>query len=299
MKILITGASGLIGSELVRELVLKKHKVVVLTRNITKAKKKLPYPIKFYLGEEGMPPPKALQGIQGVINLMGETIASKRWTKRQKKKIYDSRVQNTKNLVQALKEQKLDFFISASAIGYYPHHSTESLNEESAAGKGFLAKICKAWEKEALESRAKRVVIFRLGVVLSNKGGALTKLLPIFRMNLGGTIGLGKRQFNWIHLKDVIYFLCLAISEKKYKGIFNLLSPNPVNNKEFTKILAKTLHRTTFLPVVPILLKWFYGDMSSLLLDDQKISPQKLLQLRHPFLYPKIEDALSNIIGDF
>ena len=142
MKILITGASGLIGSELVQDLVLKKHKIVVLTRNIAKAKKKLPYPIRFYLGKEGIPPQEALQGIQGVINLMGETIARKRWTKRQKKKIYDSRIQNTKNLVQALKEQKLDFFISASAIGYYPHHSPEKLNEESAAGKGFLAKIC-------------------------------------------------------------------------------------------------------------------------------------------------------------
>ena len=249
MKILITGASGLIGSELVQDLVLKKHKIVVLTRNIAKAKKKLPYPIRFYLGKEGIPPQEALQGIQGVINLMGETIARKRWTKRQKKKIYDSRIQNTKNLVQALKEQKLDFFISASAIGYYPHHSPEKLNEESAAGKGFLAKICTAWEKEALESKAKRVVICRLGVVLSSKGGVLTKLLPIFRMNLGGTIGLGKRQFNWIHLKDVVYFLCLAISEKKYKGIFNLLSPNPINNKEFTKILAKTLHRTAFFPI--------------------------------------------------
>ena len=117
-------------------------------------------------------------------------------------------------------------------------------------------------------------------------------------MNLGGTIGLGKRQFNWIHLKDVVYFLCLAISEKKYKGIFNLLSPNPINNKEFTKILAKTLHRTAFFPIAPIFLKIVYGEMSSLLLDEQRIVPQKLLELKHPFLYPNIHAALSNIIED-
>ncbi len=296
MKILITGASGLIGSELVEELYLSRHEIVVLTRDLAVAKKKLPYLIKFHLWKKGAPPQEALQGIQGVINLMGENIAKKRWTKRQKKKIYDSRVQNTKSLVQALKEQKLDFFISASAIGYYPNCSSQNLVEESATGKGFLAEVCKAWEKEALQAKAKKIVILRLGAVLSSKGGVLAKLIPIFRMNLGGSIGLGKRAFNWIHFKDVVYFLRLAVSEKKYNGVFNLVSPNPVSNKKFTKILAQTLQRTAFFPIAPIFLKMVYGEMSSLLLNEQRVIPQKLLQLQHPFLYPDIKDALASII---
>ena len=294
MKILVTGATGLIGSALCKELFLQKHQLVIITRNIERAKKKLQLPIQYYKWQAESIPEEALAGVKGVIHLSGENIAQKRWSQKQKNIIYNSRVTSTKNLVQALNQRKesLDFFFSASAIGYYSINSGQNLTENSSRGNSFLAKVCDSWEKEAQKIKAKRIVIFRLGMVLSSLGGVLGKLLPIFKLGLGGPIGRGNRQLSWIHLQDVLRFLTLAINDERYQGIVNLVAPQLVTNLTFTKILAKSLNRFAVFPVPPLLLKILLGEMSCLMLGEQKVIPDKLNRLNYHFLYPKIETAL-------
>lgn len=295
MKILITGATGLIGRELVKELFIAGYFLVVLTRNKEKAKKILPFPIEFLEWKDIL---TNSLSVQGVIHLMGENIGKKRWSKKQKNKIYDSRVQATKKLVQILqqKNQKLDFFFSASAIGYYKASSREQ-NEASPSGTGFLASLCCAWEKEAKKAIAKRIVIFRLGMVLGRQGGALETLLSIFRLGLGGKIGWGKSPQNtwisWIALEDVIRFLQQAIIDKNYQGVFNLTSPHPVNNAEWTRMLSQTLKMPNIFSITRWKIKILLGEMAQLVLDSKKIIPQKLQEKKFSFHYPKCKDALA------
>lgn len=293
MKILITGASGLLGSALVSVLATN-YPLVIISRNIAKTKEKIKQKVDFYQWDNYELPKNALKGVTGVINLAGENIANKRWTQKQKQKIYESRIKTTKNLVQScnLLPTILDFFISASAIGYYPAISKQNLDENSLKGEGFLANLCQDWEQEARGIKAKRLVIFRLGLILSEQGGALAKLLSIFKLGLGGTIGMGKRSFSWIHLEDVVCFIKQAISQSKYQGIFNLTSLQPATNLELTKILAQSLNKKAIFPVAPLFLKVVFGEMSQLLLTDQKVIPQKLLQLNHQFLYPDLKSAI-------
>lgn len=300
MNILITGATGFVGSVLTQKLIELGHKVSVLTRNPQKAYTlwsnavtAIPWQAPY-----GEIPTGSLSGTEVVINLMGENIGGKRWSEAQKKKLYDSRIIGTNKLKQALKRDlnnTLQAVISTSAIGYYPVNLEAPLSEDHASGNGFLADLCQEWEKAALEIEAKRHTIFRVGVVLGRDGGALAKLLPIFKMGLGGPVLPGSQMMSWIHRDDLVKLYLNAVTQEQYQGIINAVAPNPVSNKTFSKALGESLHRPALFPVPGFALKALMGEMSTIVLDSQTVLPTHLQELKHEFLFSKIDEALKHI----
>lgn len=289
--ILVTGASGLIGQKLIKELLLHGAAIVAVTRNIAKAKQQLPFPIEFVLWS--LLDYRILQKIDGIFHLAGENIAESRWSKKQKDKIYNSRIITTKKLVSLCSQRakELDFFCSASAIGYYAS-GNDCKSEESPAGKGFLSRLCQDWEYEAKKVKAKRNIIVRLGVVLDANGGALQKMLPLFRLGIAGRIGFQKIWMSWITSADVVHFFLQALQKKQYQGIYNLVTPEPITNAQLTKKLAK-IYRLPALFLVPRwVIRLVFGEMSQIILASQKVYPKKLLQEKHSFCHPTIDKAL-------
>jgi uncharacterized protein (TIGR01777 family) len=297
MKILITGATGFVGSVIVQELLASGDEVVVLTRSMSNAALTLGSRVKyFYWGDyRTAPPAEAFAGVDGVINLMGETI-SKRWDAKAKKEIYDSRIVATRSLVEGMRglAQKPKAFVSASAIGFYGNRGAEELDESSAAGSDFLAKVCKDWEKEANQARdlGIRLAIIRIGVVLGRKGGALAKMLPIFRMGVGGKVGSGKQYMSWIHVKDLAGMFIEAVKNPLVDGVLNGTAEAPATNAEFTKVLGRAIGRPTLFPAPAAAMKLMFGEMSTLILDGQKVLPKQFLKRRYHYKYPTLEKAL-------
>ena len=297
MKILITGATGFVGSVIVKELLASGDEVVVLTRSISNAALKLGSRVKyFYWGDyRTAPPAEAFAGVDGVINLMGETI-SKRWDAKTKKEIYDSRILATRSLVEGMRNlaQKPKVFVSASAIGYYGNRGAEELDETSAPGSDFLAKVCKDWEKEAQSAQdlGIRLAIIRIGVVLGRKGGALAKMLPVFKMGVGGKVGSGEQYMSWIHVKDLACMFVEAVKNPSIEGTLNGTAETPVTNAEFTKVLGRALGRPTLFPAPAVAMKIAFGEMSTLLLEGQKVLPKRFLRNRYHYRYPTLEKAL-------
>lgn len=236
-----------------------------------------------------------------IINLAGANII-KRWTSKYKKILYSSRINTTQKLVLALKEvkKKPRLFISTSAIGIYGSfantQSTEKFDENSKLSDDFLAKLCKDWEKEALSIKSKetKVSIFRFSVVLGKNGGALEKMLPAFKLGLGGVIGLGKQAFSFIHLDDLLATYEFVI-KNEYEGIFNLSSPKPTTNYDFTKTLGKVLSRPTILPIPQVILKIIFSQGAIVLTKGQSVIPKRLIDLGFKFKYENIEETLNNI----
>jgi len=304
MKILITGATGFIGTKLTKKLVESGHEVHVLTRNADKAKAIFPdQRVTAFEWHDNLssPPSAAIEGINGVINLMGENIGGKRWTEDQKRKLRESRVDATKNLITLIERElsaPLDFFISASAIGIYPVNLPGKLNEESAEGHTYLARLCHDWEQPlALLNKTKRKVIVRTSVVLGENGGALQKMLPPFKMGLGGPIGDGNQMMSWIHLDDIVALYMKAATDDSMSGIYNACAPTPVCNFDFTKALGEALHRPTFFPVPVLPLKLAFGEMSTVILDSQAVVSKRLSEAGFEFKYPTIEAALNAIFS--
>ena len=305
MKILVTGATGFVGRELVRTLSERNHDIVILSRSLKKAHQKMTslnlqrswenniFEWKDPLKE--LVPEQAWDGVEGVIHLMGENIAAGRWTKKRKEKIFQSRVQVSKNLVASLKKHgaSVRSVVSASAIGIYPVNSESELTEESAlATDGFLAEVCRNWEEsfDPLrndESPPRRVVLLRTGIVFGKSGGALGKLLPLFKLGLGGPIGKGLHSMSWIHVKDLAALYATAIEEDSFSGVYNAVAPQYVTNREFTKALSKALGRPAFFPVPPLMLKALFGEMSCVMLDSQKIVSKKSPQTPFSFQFPQ------------
>ncbi len=302
MKILLTGATGFIGREIVDQLMRQNHQIVILTRNAESARKKLPFAFEFHAWSpaEALPPRAAFQNVNAVIHLAGEGLADKRWSPAQKQKIRDSRVLGTQNLVQAIQQycaKPLQAFVSTSAIGYYgASGSDEPLTENSPAGDGFLAEVCQAWEQAASAcTNAERCAIIRVGVVLGSDGGALAKLLPIFKMGLGGPIGRGQQSFSWIHKSDLAKIFVEALSNGKLKGVINGVAPHPTDNKTFTKVLGHALGRPTLFPVPPIALKLAMGEMSQIVLQSQFVLPKKLIEAGFVFAFRDITSAITDV----
>ena len=302
MKILITGATGFVGTALSKKLLSEGHTLHILTRS----SEHLPEVFKdsrvqaFTWADTSTPPPLAsIEGINGVINLMGENIAAKRWSDEQKKKLHTSRVESTKNLTALLNDHlksPLDFFVSASAVGIYPVNLPTVLTEESAAGKNFLAELCKDWEAAAYTlTKVKRIVIIRTAVVLESHGGALAKMLPPFKLGLGGPIGDGKHFMSWVHLNDLVNLYAKAVTDTNVVGVYNGSAPHPVDNFTFTKALGSALHKPTLIPVPAIGLKIAFGEMSSVILDSQKVVSKKLPEVQFEFQYETITSAMNAI----
>lgn len=293
-KIFITGGTGFIGSVLIPNLLQENYEIYILTRNYEKAKK-FPSSCKIVLGNPTVKGDwqKTLEEMDIVINLAGQNIFS-RWTEEYKNKILESRIKSTQNIVSSLREGAL--LINASAIGYYGNTGDELVTEESPPGNDFLAKVCIEWEKEALKAKERniKVIITRLGIVLGG-GGMLSKILPIFKLGLGGTLGKGNQWFSWIHIKDLVYAISFLIKHQK-EGIYNFVSPKPVTNREFTKTLGKILKRPTIFPVPIFMLKVIFGELANIITFSTKVYPKNLLSIGFSFQFETIESALNNIL---
>jgi len=297
MKILVTGATGFVGKMLLPLLVEKGHKIIVLTRDAKAAQVRLPVACKiFEWGEDLL---RNEEGIEVVINLCGENVASGFWTKKRKQIIYDSRVVSTRNLIEFFRKNTnaIKTWISASAIGIYENSIIP--NESSPSGRGFLAKVCKDWEEETFKVKdlGIRAVAFRIGMVLGFGGGAMDKMLPLFKLGLGGNIGDGNQWMSWIHVRDLAGLIIEAIDNTSYEGPVNAVSPNPVTNRDFTSALAENIRRPTIFNIPTWVLRILFGEMSQILIGSQKVSSDRLKKLDYKFIYPKIKGALKNI-GD-
>lgn len=301
MKTLVIGATGLIGRNLCRSLAADGYTVAAVSRSLTEPKGLAISEIHQWDTQAGPLPLAALSDVDAVVNLAGEPIDARRWSDQQKRRIRDSRVITTRNLVEALSlvGQKPAVFVSGSAVGFYGDRGDEQLDETSAAGKGFMSELCEEWEREA--GRASelgiRVVQVRTGVVLSMEGGALKKMSAPFKLGLGGTLGSGKQWFPWIHIDDIVGIFRHAMLTASLAGPVNGVAPQPVTNSEFTRELARALSRPAFLPVPEIGLKVLMGEMAEVLVGSQRVSPNAALASGYEFHYPQLRQALAELLG--
>lgn len=299
MKVLITGATGFVGQRVVKQLLQEGHQVVVLSRNVAKGALKLGSKCEYFqwIDTKSLPPLEAFKGVDGVVNLMGESIGEKRWSEEQKKEIYDSRIISTRQLVLAIEKlsEKPKVFVSASAVGIYGNRGDEEITEASSVGNDFLAQVCKDWEAEAFKAREDglRVVIIRTGVVLGRGGGALKKMLPVFKLGAGGPLGPGEQYMSWVHVDDLASMYVEALKNSSIEDVYNGTAPYPAKNKEFTYALGKALHRPVFMPVPTFGLKLLFGEMSQILLEGQKVIPSKFKMNNFRYKYPTLEMALK------
>ncbi len=296
-SILITGASGLIGSALTSAFQADGHKVVQAVRDQVKNPEQ---EIRWSVAQNEIDQ-QSLEGIDAVVHLAGASIAGKRWTESYKKQILESRTKGTRLISEAIAkmERKPRAFICASAIGYYGDRGTAELDESSAPGEDFLAEVCLQWERACLPAKEAgiRTVNTRFGVVLSPKGGALKSMLFPFKMGVGGVIGDGKQIMSWIALDDVVAAIKFLLAEDSLSGPVNLVSPQPVSNREFTKTLGKVLGRPTILPMPAFAARLAFGEMAdALLLSSTRVVPERLASANFGFHYPQLEPALRHLL---
>lgn len=300
MKILITGGTGFVGTQLTSRLLREGYEVTILTRSLKRGK--ITQPNISYL--EGDPTQKGpwqekIKDHGAVINLAGASIFAK-WTEEHKQAIRESRLRTTRNIVEGIPERDDQSFalFSASAVGYYGFHEDEELTEDSPPGNDFLAQVARDWEEEASKAKEKgaRVVITRFGIVLGEKGGALGQMVPLFKKYLGGPIGSGNQWFSWIHIKDLAEAFIFLRKKPTLAGPFNFCAPNPVRNKELAKALGKVLNKPSFMPAPGFLVRLFLGEFGSVILKGQKVIPRRLLDNGFQFQYPDLEKALKDIV---
>ncbi len=297
MNILVTGATGFIGTHLTHRLLSQKHQLWLYVRNVKSARRLWGDRVQYLTNLADLPPDA---GIDAAINLAGESIAKKRWSPTRKRILIDSRVDTTEALILALsrQEKKPEVLLNASAVGYYGDQGAQEVTETTLPHPEFSHELCKLWEQTAEEgvSFVNRVCILRLGLVVGAGGGFLKRMLPAFRVGLGGHFGHGRQYMSWVHLEDVIGVLLYLLHHPQLTGTFNLTSPEPVTNRDFTKALARELHRPALLPVPASVLKMMMGEMSTLLLTGQKVLPQRLLASGYQFRYPSLESALQEAL---
>ncbi len=296
MKILVTGASGLVGSALVRLLADGGHEVVGLGRTA-------PGPGDLrWDPDAGVLEAAALEGFDGVIHLAGENIAAGRWNTARKRRIKESRVQGTLLLARTLAglERPPRVLASASAVGFYGDRGDEELSEESPAGTGFLSEVCREWEAatEAAAGEGIRVVHARLGVVLSRDGGALAKMLTPFKLGAGGIVGSGRQYMSWITLEDTVAALAHLLVTETAAGPVNVVAPAPVTNREFTKTLGRVLRRPTLFPLPSFVARLVFGEMAdALLLGSNRVKPASLLDSGYVFRHGSLEEGLRAVLA--
>ncbi len=301
MKFLITGGTGFIGKNLVPRLAEEGHTVLILTRS-KKGPEKPNASVLYIKGESTKPGPwqEELRDCDIIINLAGATIFSK-WNKKQKKLILESRVKTTQNIVQGItvNSDKRVTLISASAIGYYGFHGDEELDDNARPGAGFLASVTQAWETEALKACEKgaRVVTTRFGIVLGEKGGALSLMSRFFKLFLGGPLGSGRQWFSWVHIKDLVGIFAFIIKHPEISGPLNACSPNPVRNKDLAKALGKALRQPSFLRAPAFAVRLLLGEFGTVVLKGQRVLPRRLLESGFVFQYPDIQSALKDILS--
>jgi len=310
-RVTLTGATGLIGPRVIDALQAGGAEVSVLSRDASRASERLARaglaPVQAFdwdaLREPA--PAQALQGRDAVVHLAGENIAQ-RWSESAKLAIRDSRVTGTRNLLAGLEavgdaqaEQRPRTLVSSSGVGYYGAHGEEPLDEEAPPGKDFLARICVEWEAEASKASAlgMRVALVRTGVVLDRNGGALAKMLPPFRLGVGGPVAGGRQFISWIHLDDLVSLIVAATQDERWSGPINATAPEPVSNREFSRALGRALKRPALLPVPGAALKALYGEMAKIVTQGARVVPAKALVLGFQFAHAELDEALSSAIS--
>lgn len=297
MKILITGASGLIGKELQKSF--RGYEILLASRGEPKDTNHIQWNADTGFADADL---HRLEGLDAVIHLAGEPIGGGlRWSDEKKKAIRDSRVFGTRSMIETFDKLKAKpkVFIAGSAIGFYGDRGDEEMTESSAAGKTFLAEVCKEWEAESrrAEDLGIRTVLLRTGIVLSKDGGALATMLTPFRLGMGGVVGSGKQWMSWVSLDDVVDIINYALENENVRGAVNNVSPNPVTNEEFTKTLGSVLYRPTILPLPEFAVNLVFGEMGdALLLDSTRVIPKRLTDSGYTFKFTDLKRALEHAV---
>ncbi|MBN2439386.1 MAG: TIGR01777 family oxidoreductase [Deltaproteobacteria bacterium] len=299
MKIFMTGGTGFVGKYLAKRFISEGHTVAILTPAV--GDRDLQMEGLSYIA--GRPTVRSewqnsVPDYNVFINLAGASIFS-RWTPEQKKILVSSRIETTRNLVEALpKNAGHVTFFSTSAVGYYGFHEDENLVESDATGRDFLARLADDWEQEACRAQGKeaRVIVTRFGIVLGKNGGALGQMLPLFKYYIGGPLGSGRQWFSWVHMQDLAEAFIFLLGRRDLSGAFNVCSPNPVRNRDLGKAIGKVLGRPSFMPAPGFMIRLLLGEFGSVLLKGQRVIPRRLLDAGFRFRYPIIEEALKSII---
>ena len=297
-RILVTGGTGLVG----KHFAARNKNVLVSTRNPTAAKERLGDDIVDAI--EWMPSQSAVdlnpnQPIDAIVNLAGESIAGGRWNAAKKKRIYESRILGTRNLIQSIRgmKQKPSVLISASAVGIYGDAGDLEIDETHPSASGFLGETCRDWENEAraVEELGIRLCILRIGIVMSLQGGALAEMLPVFKSGFAGRLGAGRQYFPWIHIDDLVSMIGWAIDNETASGVFNATSPNPVTNREYTRQLATQLNRPAFLPAPKFALRAVLGEFANSLFDSQRVVPKAAMKDGFKFQFNELDECLADL----
>ena len=296
MKILVTGASGLVGTAVQESFAGKGYEMLLASRNAPKKPNDIQWNV-----ETGFAELERLEGLDVVVHLAGESVSGLRWTDEKKRAIRDSRVLGTRNVVEAISKlrEKPKLLVAASAIGFYGERGDEEVTESSAAGDNFLSEVSKAWEAESrrAEDAGIRTVLLRTGIVLSRDGGALATMLTPFKLGVGGVVGSGKQWMSWVSLDDHVGVINYAIENDNLRGAVNSVSPNPVTNEEFTKTLGEVLYRPTILPLPEFAVSMVFGEMGdALLLTSTKVLPKRIEEAGFEFKYPDLKSALERAV---
>jgi uncharacterized protein (TIGR01777 family) len=300
MQVTITGATGLIGTKLVAALKERGDTVTVLSRRAEPAAAALGVEAVAWDPLAGPAPAEALAGRDAVVHLAGEPVAQ-RWSAKVKEAILASRETGTRNLVAGLRaaEPRPGVLVSSSAVGYYGKHGAEEIPEDTPAGGDFLARVCVAWEREALEAQelGMRVVLVRTGIVLDKTGGALKTMLPPFKAGVGGPVAGGDQYMPWIHVDDLVSMYLAAIDDERWRGPVNGSAPTPVTNKEFSKALGRALHRPAVAPVPAFALRALYGEMAEIVTEGQRAVPRAALGYGFAFGHADLDAALASALA--
>lgn len=299
-KIILTGATGLIGKKIADKLIQRGDNVTILTRSVENAMRLIPNAadyVKWDYNKDNWH--MKLERIDAVIHLAGENVMAKRWNKKHKENILKSRIETTRALVNAIinAENKPKIFISASAVGFYGN-SEQPVTENSLPGKDFLSNVVNAWEDESKkvdEYKVRRSNI-RTGIVLDENEGALAQMITPFKYFLGGPLGTGKQWFPWIHIEDVVGIFLYALDNDNVEGIINAVSPNPLRMNEFCKSLGKVLNRPSLFRVPEFALRIIFGEAADVLLTGANVIPERTLELGYKYEFEKVEDALKNLL---
>jgi len=298
MKILITGGSGFIGSNLSEYLLSRGHMVSAVGRSADQHR--IRHEDYRYITADTTRPgewQKEVEEAEAVVNLTGATIF-KRWTANYKKMIYNSRILTTRHVVAALSEGRSITLCSASGAGYYGNRGDDILKEDGGVGRDFLAGVSRDWEKEALGAAAKRVrvAVMRFGVVLGKNGGALAKIIPAFKMFVGGSLGSGNQWFPWMHLEDLMAAILFIFEHQDVRGPLNFCAPNPVRYRDLAKILGNVLGRPSFMPAPAFMIRLAMGEFGDVFLGSQRTIPDRLLKYGFSFQYPDIKGAIQAVV---
>ncbi|MBI4061578.1 MAG: TIGR01777 family protein [Elusimicrobia bacterium] len=303
MKAVLAGGTGFVGSALIEALLGRGDAVVLLTRDPARSQLRWKGRVdsRLWNGRDPGPWVMALDGADAVVNLVGENVAGARWTPERKLALIKSRIDSTRALLAAMARarQRPMVLVNASAVGYYGAAPKGECAEDAPQGSDFLSALCGQWEREAraADKLEVRAVLARFGVVLGAKGGALARMLPPFKLGLGGPLGSGLQPFPWIHIDDAVGAILFAVADARLSGPVNLTAPEARTNAQFAKALGRALRRPALLPAPEFALKLVFGEMASLLLGGQRAAPRKLLKLGYKFRQPTLDGALACLLG--